>query len=348
MPHRRGVGAVSLAAAHLIVLSLGSFDLGHAYAPEAALAVARRVPSALPLAARWNPAWNAVVAAEVEARLAAEDERVEATLPWRRYLVPRPLPDPAGDLEAVGFAQIVGVAPRRVAAAADALRSAFAAGDPNAMAAGIAELTIGLTDLADPFQVTSLEGPEVPGARARFCDRIESSDLADLQARFAASSDPLEGAMTLAAQSAGVRHSVEDAVRAGHTDRVRQLRRERIEAALSVAQAVTVASWRAANPLMGDSTHFSIRALGLWPNPATRGPTRLSFVLPARAETRLEVLDLAGRKVWSEFLGSRPPGAQGAFIPASVVESLSPGVYVVRVSSGGWSARARWVRLRTR
>lgn len=335
-----------LAAIHLFVLSLGSVDPAPAYSPEAAVAVARLVPGALPPAARWNPEWTPVVAAEVERRLAAEAELGEQALSWHRYLAPRPVPEFAGDAGSSALAHVVGVAPRRAVAAADALRSAFTSGDPNAMAAGIADLSIAFADLADPFLVTGHDGPEVAGARLGFCDRLDAAQLSDLDPHLATSGDALEGALTLAAQSAELRRHVEDAVRSRHDERIRTLRRERLEAALSWARSVTAAAWSAANPGVTDTTRVSSRALALWPNPSRPGPARVSFVLPRRAETRIDVIDLAGRRIWSESLGSRPPGEQGALIPARVVDGLEPGVYLVRVFAPGWSAQTRWVRLR--
>lgn len=75
-----------------------------------------------------------------------------------------------------------------------------------------------------------------------------------------------------------------------------------------------------------------------WPNPA-RGPVEIALGLPAAGEVRLEVFDLAGRRLRTLADGPRPAGllratwdlADGAGV------AVRPGLYMVRATAAGRS-----------
>ncbi len=71
---------------------------------------------------------------------------------------------------------------------------------------------------------------------------------------------------------------------------------------------------------------------GAWPNP-TRGALTVSFALPAAGDARLELIDLAGRRVASRLERSLAPGAHR--LTLSPGRGLTPGLYLVRLSQGG-------------
>lgn len=79
---------------------------------------------------------------------------------------------------------------------------------------------------------------------------------------------------------------------------------------------------------------------GLREQPAHGDPT-VAFTLPSRAEARLEVFDVGGRRVWSRDLGELAPGAHVVALGAS--GQLRSGVYLFRITSAGHSASARGV-----
>jgi len=82
------------------------------------------------------------------------------------------------------------------------------------------------------------------------------------------------------------------------------------------------------------------------PNPV-RGSASLAFTLPSAGPVRLEVLDVEGRRVWSES-GERPAGPQAASWDGrdAAGRPLGAGLYLVRLSTP-WGVRtARLVRVR--
>jgi hypothetical protein len=81
---------------------------------------------------------------------------------------------------------------------------------------------------------------------------------------------------------------------------------------------------------------------GAVPNPA-RGDFTISFRLPDAAPARIEVFDVAGRRVASEEVG--PMGA-GAHRVALAAGGLRGGIYLVRLSRGAAHRTARAVLLR--
>ena len=69
---------------------------------------------------------------------------------------------------------------------------------------------------------------------------------------------------------------------------------------------------------------------GARPNPA-RGDLMLSFTLPDSRGARLELLNVAGARVWTREVGALGPGAHHVRVAAS---RLAPGVYVARLTRG--------------
>jgi hypothetical protein len=82
---------------------------------------------------------------------------------------------------------------------------------------------------------------------------------------------------------------------------------------------------------------------GARPNPAVGGTLTVAFSLPSVDPVRLELIDVSGRELLAQEVGSLGPGrhvlklGQGARIP--------PGVYVVRLAEGGHSLTRRAVVL---
>jgi hypothetical protein len=338
-------GAVALTAICLAVTHPRFADPAYAFAPQAAAAVAKLIPSALPPAARWNPTWGGAAAAEVEQILQTEDLDPEAYAAGHRFVSGNPPSDPQRDDGCAGTAAIVGAAPYRFLVAAHTLRDAFVEAEDWKIVRGIAELAVSATNLADPFQVTSVELEEIDGARARFSDLLEPKDLAGLvPGDWAPPADPIEAGLALAAESARLRPAVEDAVRSGDEAGLMCLRRKRLQAALAAARAVALAAWQAARSPSIDVAGTPLGAVRVHPNPA-REVAILSFVLPQAGETRLEVFDPMGRRVLSRDLGFRPAGPQGAAFSTGLLHSMRPGLYLVRIVTPFYSVIGRLVRV---
>jgi hypothetical protein len=81
---------------------------------------------------------------------------------------------------------------------------------------------------------------------------------------------------------------------------------------------------------------------GARPNPAVSGMT-VAFTLPQRADARLEIMDVQGRRVWGRGVGALGIGRHRVELGTS---SLAPGVYVLRLTQGTQSATARVAVLR--
>lgn len=80
----------------------------------------------------------------------------------------------------------------------------------------------------------------------------------------------------------------------------------------------------------------------VYPNPAV-GAAVLAAVLPAPADVRVEVFDVAGRRVRAQSPGFQPSGPHTW--PVSV-DGLAPGVYVVRLMAGDHRAQRKLVVIR--
>lgn len=73
---------------------------------------------------------------------------------------------------------------------------------------------------------------------------------------------------------------------------------------------------------------------GLRPNPSRASPV-IAFTLPQRAATRLDVYDVAGRRVWASDLGVLAPGPHVQTLEPN--GALRSGVYVFRLTCGARS-----------
>jgi hypothetical protein len=72
---------------------------------------------------------------------------------------------------------------------------------------------------------------------------------------------------------------------------------------------------------------------GAWPNPAS-GRLTIGFTLPNGAPARLELIDLAGRRVLSRDVGALGAGAHQLDLSREAA-ALRPGVYSIRLTQGG-------------
>jgi len=77
---------------------------------------------------------------------------------------------------------------------------------------------------------------------------------------------------------------------------------------------------------------------GAWPNPAREG-WRVSFALPAAGALRIELFDLAGRRVHVREVAGLPAGPGQAAVAPGL--RPRPGLYFARVTFGGASRTAR-------
>jgi hypothetical protein len=87
---------------------------------------------------------------------------------------------------------------------------------------------------------------------------------------------------------------------------------------------------------------FALR--NVQPNPSD-GELSVSFALPGDAPARLEVLDLAGRRVASREVGALGAGTHVVRFTREA-SALRPGVYAIRLTSGGRSVTTRAVVVR--
>jgi hypothetical protein len=79
---------------------------------------------------------------------------------------------------------------------------------------------------------------------------------------------------------------------------------------------------------------------GVRPNPSGSAFT-VTFTLPDAPQARIELMDLAGRRIVVRDLGGLGRGNHVVSLPE--VRSLPPGVYLVRLSQGGRSLTTRGV-----
>ena len=81
---------------------------------------------------------------------------------------------------------------------------------------------------------------------------------------------------------------------------------------------------------------FALR--GAVPNPAIHG-LRVVFSLASAAPARLEVIDIAGRRVVSRELGALGPGTHALSLEEAA--GLRPGLYLLRLTQAGQSLTSR-------
>jgi hypothetical protein len=79
------------------------------------------------------------------------------------------------------------------------------------------------------------------------------------------------------------------------------------------------------------------------PHP-TAGQSAVRFSLSSSESASLELIDVAGRRVWSRDLGLLTAGEYQVSVPGGV--ALAPGVYLLRLVQGSRLATARMVRIR--
>lgn len=84
-------------------------------------------------------------------------------------------------------------------------------------------------------------------------------------------------------------------------------------------------------PVAGEPNPESALALRVAPNPA-RGSVRLGYALPESGAVTLALYDILGRDITRLVDGRRPPGEHEEVLD---VAGLSPGLYVLRLSTGG-------------
>ncbi len=89
-------------------------------------------------------------------------------------------------------------------------------------------------------------------------------------------------------------------------------------------------------------TTHRLALAGTQPNPAVPG-ARIVLSLPRRGPARLDILDVAGRRVAWREVGDLGPGAHQVRIPE--LDRLPAGVYMLRLSQGGETAIGRMVRI---
>jgi hypothetical protein len=88
---------------------------------------------------------------------------------------------------------------------------------------------------------------------------------------------------------------------------------------------------------------MALELLGSRPNPAS-GDATIDLVLPDAMPATLELLDLAGRRIWSRDVGALGIGRHS--VPIVGARGFAPGVYFVRLSHGSEIRTAKLVRVR--
>jgi hypothetical protein len=90
-----------------------------------------------------------------------------------------------------------------------------------------------------------------------------------------------------------------------------------------------------------DAAPLAMALVNVSPNPS-RGAFALRFVLAGEGTAEMDVLDISGRRVLHEKLGTLAAGAHEWRMSG---EALPPGVYLARLTQGGASRTARVVVL---
>jgi len=108
----------------------------------------------------------------------------------------------------------------------------------------------------------------------------------------------------------------------------------------SAATVVACTGTTAVPSSAGSGPRFELRPVA--PNP-TRGALRVGFVLPQRAPVRLELLDIAGRRITRRELGELDAGAHD--FPLRMPDGSAAGIYFVRLEQAGRRATTRFLLL---
>jgi len=321
------------------VAMLATPHLSHAFAPPAATAISRQLPDVLPDAALWATSWNLVTESEIERILANPGDDPEAFDAAHRFTPGAPL-----DLDPATEGRVYGFAPQQLAAASRHLESAFRARRAEEIIAALAELSIAVSDLADPYLSGLADGEEVPGAHAMFGDDLDGVSLDALEpSAWPEVLDPAAAGAELGRSSDAQRHAIEEAFRSGDLERVATLRRERLGAALGLARAIVLSAWHVTGAPTLDHAAPATGQLTTWPSPA-RGTVTLGFSLPVTGQTEIELYDIAGRRLWNRTIETRSPGPQRATIDSHTIRSLPAGVYLARVRAANHIAQGRLIR----
>src|SRR5690606_23019616 len=109
------------------------------------------------------------------------------------------------------------------------------------------------------------------------------------------------------------------------------------EEAEAVAAAVTAPCSTEAAPIAPALTAEALALPGAYPNPST-GRTTITYDVPKAAAVRLAVYDALGREVAVLVDGEVEAGRHEASLDAA---TLAPGVYLVRLSAGAFTATRR-------
>lgn len=311
----------------------------HAFAPPAAKAISRQVPSVLPPAARWAASWNTAADSEIDRIFEAEIQDPERAEAAHRYT-----PGAAIDLDPDAEGRVLGFAPRQLADAVAHLENAFRSRRAAEITAALAGLSIAAADLADPYLAGDSVDEETPGAHASFSDDLDGVQLDALEMPSPAATLNAQAGAELAAASVSRRSAIDAAYRAGDLARVAELRRERLAAATGLARTLTLEAWRAAGSPDLVNADSAPGILDAWPSPA-RGSVTLAFTLPTTGETHIELYDVAGRRLLSRTTQSRSTGPQRSTIDAHTMNTLPAGIYLARVVTGNHVATGRVIRI---
>jgi hypothetical protein len=92
-----------------------------------------------------------------------------------------------------------------------------------------------------------------------------------------------------------------------------------------------------------ESPGVSLALRGVLPNPSASG-LRVAITLPDASPARIDVMDLAGRRMLARDLSGLGPGRHEVRFPDA--RALAAGVYVVRLSQGGRSVTTRAIVIR--
>ena len=118
---------------------------------------------------------------------------------------------------------------------------------------------------------------------------------------------------------------------------MQEAQRERLARAAALARLGTELAWREASSI-GIPTD---RACRVWPNPVV-DQAAVSFIAPATGPAKLELYDLAGRRIAASELGNMAAGPHVVDLDHAHVMALQKGIYFARVSSAGHSVTARF------
>jgi hypothetical protein len=90
---------------------------------------------------------------------------------------------------------------------------------------------------------------------------------------------------------------------------------------------------------VGDGVALTLALEGVRPNPSRGSRLAVSFTLPVLASARLELLDVAGRRVTAQEVGTLGAGRHSSDL--AVGRRLAPGLYLVRLTQNGASRVTR-------